>query len=160
LDRSLATDFSIACASSNLLRPVFARTFRDYRKLPVRVKVIRVDFADTHIPFACSPASGIAGEGGGGAPNFKRPNPRVQTDDTRRGATGRPWEFAGQKSTCFPICNGLFCLAYRWPSGTTTVEQTRFAHHYGWGKNTHQRSPATASYLNHSIMPDRKPQIT
>jgi hypothetical protein len=74
-----ASHFSIACASSNLLRPVFARTFRLYRKLPVGVKRIPVDSADTPHTFRKSPPGPVSKGGGRGkAPNFKRPNLRAK----------------------------------------------------------------------------------
>jgi len=62
-----AIDFSISCESSNLLRPVFARTFRDYRKSPPGVKAIRSVFADTstlsRVPAPTLKMQGRAGEG-------------------------------------------------------------------------------------------------
>jgi hypothetical protein len=47
--------FEADCMSSNLLRPVFARTFRDY---PISMACVKqsLNFSDSHATFAHDPA--------------------------------------------------------------------------------------------------------
>jgi hypothetical protein len=56
LDR-VRIGFSGLCESSNWLRFVFARTFRDYRISPVHVKVNRLTGSAPAMPFAYYPGA-------------------------------------------------------------------------------------------------------
>jgi hypothetical protein len=82
------------------------------------------------------------------APNFERPG----REHHSRGRLTARWDFTRQSSPGFPFAMDCSVGLPR-AQGATTVEQTRFALHHNWGKNTLQRSLATATNLVYFSMP-------
>jgi len=139
--------------SPNLLRPVFARTFRDYLNSMAPVKVKRLTRSIPGVPFVHNRMP-FCNEGNRKAPNLERP---FREHNSRGRLTARVEIQRAAKSPRLRLAMDCFCLAYR-ALCATTVEQIPLRSTKLWGTNTLSEALPLLSILSTvaRLVADRK----